>query len=1194
MPTQSLESRIDALTACESPWLIGVRHHSAVLAKQMPALLEKIQPQRICIELPEEFESWIEWITHKESTAPIALAASGPSLFFYPLADFSPELAAIRWGKENDVPIRFIDLPLSHRGNSQTSLTGPHEESPADSQDDPDPSHIPWMTALQRRLGYSNTESLWERLVEAPSHDSDPDSIRRAALLFGMIIREDTPQVSHHDRLRESWMRRCLAESNARTVAVIGSFHAMALPPGVTDAEYDAAILSEDAEVELSATSAGEKWETALIPYSFAQLDSRSGYPAGVLDPVWHQTVWASDDSGEREVGLKNLLVDICRRLRKTGVNASTADAISAFSFARDLSRLRNLAAPGRTELHEALTSTLVQGEQIGRRNKVGAATRHTLIGHRRGKLAPETPRSGMVSHVEQLIATMRLPGPDSATQDPKRMRLDVLRNPLDRARSVTLERMTTLQIPYAKRLDDSGGSRENLTEHWEINWNHATSARLHTVSSRGINLQQAVEAVIRGWSDNLEAEASQTGILLDQLATASRCGVGKLVNEVAERINSTFPQSGDLGQIVSAANWYRRIANGLIPGLPVGTNESYASIVQQFDATIFHDRTHLLTSALSRLKGILGTEKQEDCRAVFEIASWIESGEEQWPKDGGLRFRGWLKLASREGSPLLQGVAVGCQINLGMLDFDSVESITTSWWDFATTAQGRVDLTRRLSGWLFACGPNILGEPRWMQGIDDNVTHATDEEFLKRLLPLHSGFKGLRPKQRERFLESRLANLPGSTQHRMSVPDDPIRLATNREQDNRARAEILRVLPNLELRKLDPATLQLSDSSTRLADEMDDDHQLSVADRWHLILGGKTQSSKAAGIRKSFGDLLGESEGQGAGEALVSPQERSGGDEAPEVSSRDWAKQLEKLLGSQIAEEVLVEAAARGRSATFQVINPNRTPANPDLLRQILSMYSQADNQMLQRLKTIAQSIADRLAKRLAIRLQPHLRGLMTARPRNRPSPTLDLHRTLRRNLKHTWRDSTGVARVVAAQPVFRTPATRNMDWSIHLVVDVSGSMETSTIYAALVASIFARLPSIRLQFVTFSTEVADLSQHVSDPLSLLTEVRIGGGTHIAKGLRAARANMRVHKRSMVVLITDFHEGVSVPELLGEVRSLANSGARLIGLAALDDDAGMVYHTGIAQQCVSAGMPVAALSPERLADWVARQIRNG
>ena len=108
------------------------------------------------------------------------------------------------------------------------------------------------------------------------------------------------------------------------------------------------------------------------------------------------------------------------------------------------------------------------------------------------------------------------------------------------------------------------------------------------------------------------------------------------------------------------------------------------------------------------------------------------------------------------------------------------------------------------------------------------------------------------------------------------------------------------------------------------------------------------------------------------------------------------------------------------------------------------------------------------------------------------------------------------------------------------------------------------------------------------------LMEVQVGGGTHIGLGLRAAREAIKNPSRTLVVLVTDFEEGVSVPEMLAEIRMLADSGAKLLGLAALDDDAKPRYHTGNAAAVVSAGMPVAAVSPERLAQWVGDQIRGG
>src|SRR5262249_35489825 len=158
----------------------------------------------------------------------------------------------------------------------------------------------------------------------------------------------------------------------------------------------------------------------------------------------------------------------------------------------------------------------------------------------------------------------------------------------------------------------------------------------------------------------------------------------------------------------------------------------------------------------------------------------------------------------------------------------------------------------------------------------------------------------------------------------------------------------------------------------------------------------------------------------------------------------------------------------------------------------------------------------------------------------------------------------------------IFRTPARRHMDWHLIFVVDVSGSMEASVIYSALVAAIFAALPAIDVRFFAFSTAVIDFSQSVDDPLALLMEVQVCGGTHIGLGLRAAREAIKNPSRTLIVLVSDFEEGTSVPEMLAEIRMLVDSGAKLLGLAALDDDAKPRYHTGNAAAAASAGMSVA------------------
>ena len=174
----------------------------------------------------------------------------------------------------------------------------------------------------------------------------------------------------------------------------------------------------------------------------------------------------------------------------------------------------------------------------------------------------------------------------------------------------------------------------------------------------------------------------------------------------------------------------------------------------------------------------------------------------------------------------------------------------------------------------------------------------------------------------------------------------------------------------------------------------------------------------------------------------------------------------------------------------------------------------------------------------------------------------------------------------------MFRTRARRGVDWRLVLVVDVSGSMEASVIWSALTAAILAGVPALTTHFVAFSTEVVDLTDRVSDPLGLLLEVKVGGGTHIAAGLRHARSLVTVPSRTLVVVVSDFEEGYPLGGLLAETRALVESGATVLGCASLDD-AGPPAVLGLGGRAARrGGMPVAALSPLELARWVGEKVR--
>ena len=107
----SADGEVAALAASRAPFLIGVRHHSPALAVAVPRLLDGFGPDVLAVELPAQARAWVDWLAHPETVAPVALAFSrGEGMSFYPFADFSPELAALRWARGAGVEVARVQV----------------------------------------------------------------------------------------------------------------------------------------------------------------------------------------------------------------------------------------------------------------------------------------------------------------------------------------------------------------------------------------------------------------------------------------------------------------------------------------------------------------------------------------------------------------------------------------------------------------------------------------------------------------------------------------------------------------------------------------------------------------------------------------------------------------------------------------------------------------------------------------------------------------------------------------------------------------------------------------------------------------------------------------------------------------------------------------------------------------------------
>ena len=1156
------DEALAALTDPAAPYLVGVRHHAPSLAAAVPALLDEAKPDVLLVELPAEMQQWLPWLGHEETRAPVALAAApgdgrgGEGPAFYPFADFSPELAAVRWAARHGVPVTACDLPLADRawGEGRRGATAQGEP-------------LGLGAALRARLTGRPGDDLWDRLVEATAPGSPPEALRRAALLTGWALRADAAAsggVPELDLRRERWMRARIAEATAqgeRAAVVVGAFHA----PALTGPADERMPVPDD--------SGRPPWVTSLIPYTYALLDERSGYPAGIRDPEWQDMVvrTAGDPAALEEV-LTRAAVLVCAELRALGHPSGPADAREISRLASDLARLRGLPAAGRGELVEAVQTVLAQGEPYGRGRAVARAMERVLVGTRTGRPAPGSPRSGLAPAVEAEVAALGLPGPDGEFGAARDLRLDPLRSDLDRRRELLLRRLTVCGVPYGEAKDVVGaGGAEALTSRWEVRWTPATAAMLTAAGVRGVTAAQAAEGVLRERRRVERDEGGSTGAqVLEGLARAAECGLPALADERLDDVAEVLPQAGTLPELLAGLALLDRLRAGHVPGLGAdGERAARAAAVAEL----------LTAAAVRQVDGLTGSEDPADAHALLELAHRADLL-------GGIRLTDALARLAADGSPLMRGAAGAVRVLLGQEDARVFGDRVASWVDGAVDPDTRSALAARLSGLLTAAGPLLEAAAPALEPLLNRIADLPDREFLDRLPALRGGFDTLSPAARDRLL--------AAVEERLDTPHladtggvDPAALAAWTQADLAARAALrsLGLLPTA-------GDGGKTDVTARTGTPVTEERLLAPADRWRLVLGRRADRlpASAAPLATALDELYGSGRGEGSRGDLTGAG-AGGGREASYPGVREWSQELAALFGPGIREEVLAAAAAAGRKDVLMELDADSVRPSVDLLRTVLRHAGGLPEARLAALRPLVRRLVDALTRELATRLRPALHGTALPRPSRRPGGGLDLPRTLRANLATARRGPDGTVRVVPERPVFRARARRAADWRLILVTDVSGSMEASTVWAALTASVLAGVPTLSTHFLAFSTEVIDLTGHVEDPLSLLLEVSVGGGTHIAAGLRHARELVTVPSRTLVVVVSDFEEGYPLGGLLAEVRALVGAGCHVLGCASLDDSGRPRYSTGVAGQLVAAGMPVAALSPLELARWVGEKI---
>ncbi|MEL7159569.1 MAG: VWA domain-containing protein [Bacteroidota bacterium] len=353
---------------------------------------------------------------------------------------------------------------------------------------------------------------------------------------------------------------------------------------------------------------------------------------------------------------------------------------------------------------------------------------------------------------------------------------------------------------------------------------------------------------------------------------------------------------------------------------------------------------------------------------------------------------------------------------------------------------------------------------------------------------------------------------------------------------------------------------------------------------KWRLILGQQAEPQGGEPI-----DLPGHLAGMDATlEALYADRERKGGLGKSSPNVNRWLGDIRKYFPTDTVQ--LLQRDALERLGLQQML------LEPELLKTIepdvhlvgtlLSLKNLLPDRSRETARAVVQRVVAEIEKQLRRPVEQAISGRRRQHNRNRrPRPQdIDWDQTIRVNLKH-YQPEYKTVLPVSLRGLSRSKAGLK---HVILLVDQSGSMAASVVYAGVLSCILASIPSLQTHVVAFDTNVVDLTEELPDPLELLFALQLGGGTHIGKALRYAEQLNVNPKDTVLVLLSDLFEGGNVDEMLASVRRLTQSGLTFLPLLALSDEGAPAYDKEVAALLTELGLKPFASTPGAFADTLA------
>lgn len=736
-----------------------IRHHSPACSYHLKKTIKEYKPDIILIEGPIDANGVKEFLCDEESIMPVAIyySYSDSKGFiseekkqykcYYPFLDASPELVALREGKNNNIKTKFIDLPYSEILINSKEGQGLLKNAEKSSyNDDYLIAENKFINTLCEKQGCRNFSELWEKVFEIQGIYIESREFIKNILSYCYISRLYSSEETLKNEAciaREIFMAQNIqAEMNKhnKVLVVSGGFHTYGI--------YK--LLKSENQLKMHKIREEDKGVYLMI-YSMEACDALNGYNSGMVFPNFYNEVYSNIEEKVKNpyesAVLKNLI--LCgKEVRKNNGCLSTFDEICALNMAKGLAGLRNKKESGVYELIDAVTSSYIKGDLNVSTEEPLKILYKNIRGNTIGQLSEKADVPPIIKDFKVNADKYNLKITTTLEQN---VSLEMYSKEKHRQISYLLHRMNFLDTGFCKLVKGPNILlKKNLNivrETWKYKYNTKVNAALIDSSVYGATLEEAVKTIAE---KQIKENAQRCGDIAKILVQCLNMGLFDMFNENISHLNKVIAEDGSFFSLKDCLYYIKYVYE-----VKILYNLESLDVVRNLITCIYNKICILIPD----LKNIKEDEERKAIDALKEVYNITLNRE--LTLDGEMlseALKSLLNMVNNNSS--IEGAVLGIMYALGEESIEHIKSVVKGY--LLGTKDIIKSIPQFLTGLFCTCKDLMFIDNCIIEAIDCLVNTLEAEEFIKVIPQLRLSFSYFTPKEIDEigFKVSKLYNI--------------------------------------------------------------------------------------------------------------------------------------------------------------------------------------------------------------------------------------------------------------------------------------------------------------------------------------------------------------------------------------------------------------------------------------------------